>query len=232
MRLITIDNGNTFPTVGIHTSSKLEEVIALASYQAEKNDYVLISNVGKPLSIKASFDLKSKRSKNAFFDMPVDYSESLGDDRLISSYHIFKKIFGSEKILIIDAGTFITCDLISSKGFLGGHIFPGINRFLESYGNSAQLPTLKKEDLKNFALGTNHTLPHNTQEAILAAAIIYLQSSLEKIIKTHSPDRIVLTGGSALEIKNLISLKVPFELDHHLIHLALSTLYHLHLSQE
>ena len=227
MRLVTIDNGNTYPNVGLFNGGVLNSVIPLNQYNPSPGDFVLISSVGKTLSIKPSFDLKTKRSKSHFFEMPVHYSETLGDDRLIASYGLYLKNKKSEKILLIDAGTFITCDLITPDGFQGGYILPGINRFLKIYSESAQLPLLSKEQL----FKENADLPHNTDEAILKGTEIYLKATLEEIVNVTSPDKIVFTGGSSNEIKKLINLKVRSELDLHLIHSALSSIFEHHLDQ-
>ncbi|MBY0413287.1 MAG: type III pantothenate kinase, partial [Bdellovibrionales bacterium] len=145
MRLVTIDNGNTHPNVGFFDNGVLKNVVSLKEYHSLPDDFILISSVGKALPFKPSFDLKTKRTKDHFFDMKVNYAETLGDDRMIAGYGVFKKIKSNEKILLIDAGTFITCDIITNIGFEGGYIFPGINRFLKTYGESAQLPTLSKD---------------------------------------------------------------------------------------
>jgi pantothenate kinase type III len=228
MRLVTIDNGNTHPNVGLFQDGVLQNVVPLKQYVHDPKDFILISSVGNALSIKPSFDLKTKRSKHYFFDMKVHYSETLGDDRMIAGYGAFKKLKGDEKILLIDAGTFITCDLITNDGFQGGYIFPGISRFLKIYSDSANLPLLTKDAL----FKGNLDLPHTTDEAILKATEIYLKACVEKIIETTAPDKIIFTGGSAIEIKNLVSLKVRSELDRHLIHSALSLIHELHLRQE
>lgn len=228
MRLVTIDNGNTHQRVGFFTEGVLTDVVPFDQYIQEKNDFILISSVGLPLPIKPSFDLKSKRTKTHFFDMKVNYSETLGEDRLVASYGVFKKLKEKEKALIVDAGTFITCDLVTTEGFEGGYILPGLNRFLKIYGDSAHLPALTAEKL----FQESSELPHSTEEAILKATEIYLKSSLEEIIRLTAPDKVVFTGGSAEVIKKLISSKVRFESDRHLIHLALSLIHQSHLRQE
>ena len=228
MRLVTIDNGNTHPHAGFFQSGILKGVEPLEKYVPQADDYVLIASVGRSLKIKASFDLSSKRSMTHFFDMRVHYSQTLGDDRLIAGYGVFKKLKSLEKALLIDAGTFITCDLITADGFQGGYIFPGISRFLKIYSDSAQLPLLSKDQLYS----ENDNIPHSTEEAIIKATEIYLKSSIEQVIQKTSPDKIIFTGGNASIIKNLISLKVQSETDRHLIHSALSLIYETHLSQE
>ena len=228
MRLVTIDNGNSNPHVGLFEGETLKEVIPLSMYKHDQDDFVLICSVGKTLELKPSFDLRSKRSKTHFFDLPVNYAETLGDDRLIASYYVYKNLPSKEKVLLIDAGTFITCDLITHEGFSGGYIFPGINRFLKSYTESAQLPLVTKDKL---AMAKDiEDLPHTTEEAIVGATAIYLKAALEEVIKKNAPDKIVFTGGNANDILNLLSLKVHSETVHHLIHLAMAQIFQLHLN--
>ena len=228
MRLITVDNGNTHTTVAYFDRGVLSSVVPLEQYSPNKDDIILISSVGKPLSLRPTHDLKEKRTKTHFFDMKVNYAETLGDDRLIASYGLYKKLKAQEKVLLIDAGTFITCDIVSSAGFEGGYIFPGINRFLKIYSDSAQLPHLSKDLLFKDAATD---LPHTTDEAIIKACEIYLKASLEEVIKKNAPDKIVFTGGNALEIKNFLSLTIRSELDRHLVHSALSLIHAHHYSQ-
>lgn len=232
MRIITIDNGNTNPHVGIFLEEKLDSVIPLRNFTKQNDDIILISDVGAPLTISPNIDLKSKRhtkdGQYYFFDMPVHYASTLGDDRLITSFALFSELIIKETILLIDAGTFITMDIVSEKGFLGGYIFPGLRVFLETYGKGSKLNVLERK--KDFNL--KDSLPHTTDEAILGAADCYIESVLESTIKKTSPSRIVITGGSSELIKNkieLLNLKVPLEINLHLIHSALFLTYQHHL---
>jgi len=229
MRLITIDNGNSNPHVGIFQGEELLEVIALKEYSPLADDYILVSDVGYPLPYKASFDLKKIRHNKEnpnFLEMPVHYSETLGDDRLFLAYFLFKKLEANELILAIDAGTFITMDVINEKGFHGGFIFPGEQTFLDSYQKGSKLPVVSpRETLAN-------TFPQSTEEAIIGALNIYLDSILETVINKAAPSRIVITGGSQEIIKNKIlklNLVNQLETDPHLIHQALALIYQHHL---
>lgn len=232
MRIITVDNGNTNPHVGIFQDEKLKSVIPLKDYTKQKDDFILLSDVGSPLPFKPSFDLKSKRhskdNNNHFFDMPVCYAETLGDDRLVSAYLLFKQIKPAETILLIDAGTFITMDLVSEEGFLGGYIFPGMDAFLSTYLRGSKLKAPEPKNDFNIS-----GLPHSTEDAILGAVDCYLNSVLDSVIKKTSPSKIVITGGSSELIKNKISKlnlsKVQLETCPHLIHSSLLLIFQNHL---
>lgn len=232
MRVITVDNGNTNPHVGIFEKGKLSSIIPLNEFSPLPDDSIIASDVGAPLSLKLSFNLKEKRHTKghpAFFEMPVHYSETLGDDRLIAGYYIFKKLNPNESALVIDAGTFITIDVVSSKGFEGGYIFPGVRTFLSSYGKGAHLPVLSENQKVKM-----EELPHSTEEAILGAKDIYLSSILKGIVTQTMPSKIFITGGTGelieLKMKEL-NLKVPLERDPHLIHSALFLIHQALLHQ-
>jgi type III pantothenate kinase len=225
MRLITVDNGNTHPHVGVFVDSKLESVIPLREFTPLAGDIVIAASVGNKIPFPINFSVGQIKSK---LSMEVHYSETLGEDRLVCGYGVYKSISNKdEKVLLIDAGTFLTADLISAKGFEGGFIFPGVKTYLASYQRGHLLPSLEfPEEILNIELA------HNTQDAILGAAEIYLESIIDKVITKTSPSRIVLTGGSSLLVQKIlekINLRFPLNLSPHLIHLSLKLIHEEHL---
>ena len=228
MRIITIDNGNTNPHVGIFINNKLDSVVPLASFSSLPNDFILMSNVGRTISFTPTIDLKNFRSKTTFFNMPIHYGETLGEDRLYESYYLYQSIKKNERILLLDAGTFLTADLITMEGFMGGYIFPGSRTFLKSYGEGKHLPQLR-------SLKITEGLPDSTEEAISMAHEMYWDAVLEKLIKKISPSRIVLTGGDgqilAIKIKKINSV-FQLECDPHLLHTSLHSIYLHHLKDQ
>jgi type III pantothenate kinase len=222
MRVITVDNGNTNPHVGIFENGKLSAIIPLRNYISSPGDFIIASDVGAPLLLKLSYNLKAKRhTKNHpfFFEMPVNYAETLGDDRLITAHYVYKTLKNNEdRFLVIDAGTFITADVVTKKGFEGGFIFPGEKTFLSSYGKGAHLPILEKGE------ASESELPHTTEDAIWGAKDLYLCSILKGIVARTRPSKIFITGGAGELIEKTLrefNLKVQLERDPHLIHSAL-----------
>lgn len=235
MRIITIDNGNTNPHVGIFENNQLLKVIPLIEFSKNSSDFILISSVGEKISLSPNINLIHYYNKNNFFNMPVNYSMTLGIDRLLTSYFVFKnnfKLDKSDKILIIDAGTFITIDLVSIQGFEGGYIFPGIKKFLNIYQSGAQLPNL---DLNHFLNEKNNipSTPNNTNDAIIGATHFFIESILENILRIIKPNKIIITGGTGeLILNKLVSLtKIQTEIHPHLIHYSIHQIYqeHFHL---
>ena len=176
----------------------------------------MISIVGKnDLNLPNQYPLKKFRTESLFIDLPVKYSMTLGEDRLSTAYYAYKK--GIQKTMIIDAGTFLTVDIVNQQGFLGGYIFPGIRKTLEIYGESAQLPILKNDLFVLEAKG----LPQDTESAILTASRKIFQCSLENIITNENPDKIIITGGEAHLIRPALSSSIPIDSIPHLVHLGL-----------
>lgn len=239
-KLITIDNGNTHCSVGIfnidQTKNNLIEVVPYNQYHFNESDFLICSNVGPPRGAHtADFELPKRKNHEAFFDMPIQYSASLGDDRLVTSYFIFKteNFAKFPKILVVDAGSFITCDIVSLKGFEGGFIFPGIDRFLLTYSHSQKLPQLSFNQYEQYLLkqvgqGENH-LPQNTETAILSALDCYLVAILNKLISDLKISKIVSTGGSGDILNKKVSAKFPAVMDPHLTHSGLSLIHRQHL---
>lgn len=235
LKLISVDNGNRSPHVGIFSQEKNLELYNLDEFAKIQNSInyseynILISDVGQshPILRKLStiaLNLSAYRKPNQFFDMPLNYADSLGEDRLYESFFIYKKYIKRQHIknsLLIDAGTFITLDIIDEQGLRGGYIYPGLQVFLESYQAGAHLPKIDTKDLPHYL---NRDLPHTTEQAIMGGAMRNYLALFEHMIKTHGPfEQIILTGGSHEKIAYLLS-QIPgvvFKLFPHLIHYAL-----------
>jgi len=129
------------------------------------------------------------------FENRYETPETLGADRIgLVAAAVF--MYPGKNCLVVDAGSCVTYDFISSDGiYRGGAISPGLQmRFKAMHENTNKLPfvTLKEEFI---ALGAN------TQNSILAGAVNGLvfeiegwQSSLER---TYEDLTLILTGGDA-----------------------------------
>lgn len=122
--------------------------------------------------------------------------ETLGKDRLAAAVGA-NELFPNQNILVIDAGTAITYDLVSEKNqFVGGNISPGLqmrykalNHFtgklpLVSYSNDVQL------------------IGKNTTDAIRAGVqngIIYeIDRTIELFNTNYQNLQLVMTGGDSI----------------------------------
>jgi type III pantothenate kinase len=240
--LITVDNGNSNPHVGIFQNGLLDAIINFKDFAPYKDEFlnenkfkVLVSNVGetcellKELILK-SIDLTQYKNDGLFIDMPYNYSEGIGDDRLFQSYYIYKKKTlekeNQKRIALIDAGTYITADIVTSDGMLGGFIFPGTQALLDTFKKGANLPCINQSLLK---LGTHVNLPENTEQALLESTKLMLVSTFANFFKIYGPfDQVIITGGQGLDIyslfKNNLSLdsELECEIVPDLIHYSLA----------
>ncbi len=225
MKIITLDHGNSNPHLGVFENEKLSKVIPLHEYSPSPSDKIILTSVKKDLPFPVHFNLKNYRIGNLFFDMPIHYSNGLGLDRIVTAFYAFKEI--KEEVLVIDAGTFITIDRVSSKsGFLGGNIFPGVKTFLKSYKEGELLP------LVDFNYIETIFNANSTEDAINVAANIYLKNILKESISINKIERVYITGGDALLIEKIIksfNLEIELLIMPHLIHLAMFQIHQNYL---
>ena len=128
--------------------------------------------------------------------------ETLGLDRLAAAIGA-SSAFPGEPLLIIDAGTAITIDIVSpANEYLGGNISPGIEtRFRALNQFTGKLPLIQIDD--NFdALG------YNTESAIRAGVqqgvIFEIESYISYYKKLYPALTVILTGGhSAFLMKHI-----------------------------
>ncbi len=150
-----------------------------------------------------------------FAGMPVNYQESLGQDRLIEAFYCFKK----EKIssLIIDAGTFTTMDVVTTEGFQGGYIFPSFEKYSQLFQAGENL---KNRDLQ---LTSSLTLPSETNAAMAQSYSAFFALAQE-LINRHQIKKVTLTGGKSSSWEALFRERKGdwvVETSPHLIHSAL-----------
>ena len=119
--------------------------------------------------------------------------KTLGIDRIALAAAAVTQ-FSEKNVLVIDAGSCITFDLITSKKeYLGGAISPGIKMRFQSLNYfTANLPLLDKEEVTNF-IGVN------TQESINSGIVNGVLQEIDGVInqykKKYSHLTVVLTGG-------------------------------------
>lgn len=130
--------------------------------------------------------------------------ETLGYDRIAAVVGA-QYLFPRKNVLVIDAGTAMTFDLVTSEGvYPGGIISPGIEmRFRALADYTAGLPKLGIQD--HFPLIGNETqsaIASGVQNGILAET----EGIIERFQKQYAPLTIVLTGGNRVFFdKNLKS---------------------------
>ncbi|MGJ8590938.1 MAG: type III pantothenate kinase [Aquaticitalea sp.] len=211
MNLI-IDVGNTRIKFAVFQDDKVLEKISVLSKDAHNTvkkifkkytsiDKAIVSSVGKLDKsvlefIKKECDLLVLDSKLIFpFDNLYKTPQTLGVDRLALVSASVKQ-FPDRNVLIIDAGTCITYDFITSQNaYLGGAISPGIRlRYKTLNTLTANLPLLDTE-MPNQLIGSS------TASSIHSGVVLGILKEIDGIIdeyqEIYEDLTVILTGGDA-----------------------------------
>lgn len=220
---LAIDIGNSFYKLGIFDGDHKVFVTRTSELTIDfLNELNLKYNIEKLIysSVKGNDKvLESLNSKidiivlevNALCNLPfsIEYlsPDTLGSDRLAAVAGAYNK-FKDSNVLIIDAGTAVTYDLLLAKGvYKGGNISPGLSmRFKALNTFTGKLP-LVIPDYKYDMIG------NNTVEAIrtgVQQGLIYEINEYIRNFKIGYKDlEIVITGGDG----EFISDKVEYPLE-------------------
>jgi len=216
MNLI-VDIGNSYVKFAVFKQGKLIHKIVTElshfndTYKNIKDDFsgiekVIISSVGK---LELSQIETIKKQDNVLIlnsDVKLPFQnlyktpKTLGVDR-IALVSAAVNQFPNKNVLIIDAGTCITYDFITSKNqYLGGSISPGIRlRYHSLHNLTANLPLLDSE-MPNDIIG------QSTSEAIHSGVINGVLKEIEGVIneyqKKNSDLTVILTGGDTNFLSN------------------------------
>lgn len=213
---LVIDIGNSSAKLGLFDNNILINNTIIHIIDADslqkfvnltKPERVIISDVGnKNNEFKKNIFELFPNTIQLDRDTPLpfrnDYStlSSLGYDRIAAVAGALAQYPGKD-VLVVDAGTAITYDIITRDAvYPGGNISPGLNlRFKALNSFTGKLPLISFEE--NFPIiGTN------TKEAILAGVIQGITNEIDGFIeafKQKYPELItVFTGGDAPRFVN------------------------------
>ncbi len=184
----------------------------LNNFLKESEHPVFFAGVLDPLSrkLKQSYPNAVEIFKK---DIPLDtrYDRSMiGIDRLLVSYAAVKKWDGKD-ILIVDAGTLITIDVVDkSNVHLGGFILPSLDKAqdlcLDIIGKD-----ICKTDVRNVNIGDKSSLPLNTDDAAQYGSCLSLLGAVYLLVDKLNPDICVFTGGGTKDIVDGIKRQIDCE---------------------
>lgn len=141
----------------------------------------------------------------------LDYAtpETLGADRIAAAAGAVA-LMRAPHILVVDAGTCITLDMVSDGCFKGGNISPGVRmRFkaMNEFSGALPLETLLPGCLPDRYFG------HDTSEAlrcgVLAGVTGEIIETLRHAEREYGDMTLLLTGGDASLLSPLLSRHVP-----------------------
>lgn len=121
---------------------------------------------------------------------------TLGKDRIASLAGAYNKYPG-KNVLVIDAGTAITYDILNDIGeFRKGSISPGLEmRFKALHEFTGKLPKLKpKNSMQKFGTDTNSAILAGVQQGIL----FEIEAYIAEFKNIYYQGEIIITGGDAV----------------------------------
>lgn len=197
-----IDSGNTNLKVSEFSPTgeikKKYYISSLDDLNINESSKALFCSVNEILNNEQPNIIDFNTIKNSL-DFKTDYSKTLGNDRMALVYGI-SKLFNDDTFVAVDAGSFITIDIVNDGKHRGGFIYPGLQTFLKSYDlHGKNLPKLESIEMATKSIATN------TDEAIAIAASFYIES-VKKHILSFEIENIYLTGGD-LELFEIGSAK-------------------------
>lgn len=233
--LITLDFGNTNPHAGLFQKNADKWDLIKVVPWSELNIYLNQLGMNPHNSQMVLCQVKEREAEllpylqqgylltrvkeywrgNRFAGMPVNYTNTLGEDRLIEAFYAYKQ--NQTPTLIIDAGTFVTMDVVDQAGFHGGYILPGTQVYYAGFGQG--------EQLKDVHLSPSFTpgLPHDTASAMNNGYIAFAALAKE-LIHGNGIQKVVLTGGLTSLWEELFKTLTPslvVDSEPHLLHWAL-----------
>ncbi len=230
---IVIDIGNSFIKIAVFNQTemlwntktnadKFVEVFYEVSKQYPEIQNLLFSatghidkpwiNIFKTHYRTFTFSHKTPLSFDNLYQTP----ETIGLDRL-ALVSAANKLYKYQNVLIIDAGTCITYDLITSESkYIGGNISPGIDmRFKALHEFTAKLPRLKRETPMSFPLGK--TTKDAMLNGVIQGVIFEIEQNIDRYKADYKDLTVILTGGDqqylSAQLKNSIFANPTFQLD-------------------
>jgi type III pantothenate kinase len=230
---LVLDLGNTYGKIAVCQGTDVLESavyekitnreIAYFNTRYEKLEGVIISSVVNDSRemvdyLGMLFDHCIELEHNTAIPLVNRYRtpDTLGYDRIAAAVGAHT-ICPGKNVLVIDAGTAITYDLVTGKGeYLGGNISPGMAvRFksLNKYTN--RLPLLERPENRPPLLGSS------TKEAIQSGVVNGILSEIDGFIEAFSREhpelKVVLTGGDAKYFEGKLKSSIFVDLNLNLI---------------
>lgn len=188
---LCIDIGNTSTKAAIYENSHeiaYYEAFDLNAFKEVFNGQnVLISKSGsdeyleKGLEAEGVYNvLDYKKIKG----LELDYTtpETLGTDRIAAAYAA-KSLYPEQVVLVLDAGTCITLDLVDDKAvFRGGMIAPGIEMRLKAmHDYTAKLPSVEINENVTFpGRSTAESMQVGAYQSVINELMSYFNSLTEQ----------------------------------------------------
>ena len=151
----------------------------------------------------------------------VETPDKVGIDRLVAAFAAIRR-YSEPHMMIVDAGTAITVDIVFDKIFCGGAILPGLNALANIYPQiSDKLPLISIPEFP-VSLGKEPPLypGKNTQDAVQSGLYWGTVGAIRQfydIIGTKIKNlRLIVTGGDSKYLMHGLTSVIPVKrISHH-----------------
>lgn len=221
---LVVDIGNTAVKTAVFDGDELVERRTWASFEEVLQHHGrgafawLVCSVGKferPQEVPQPFFELTAQTPLPI-ELNYDTPHTLGVDRIAAAVGAWHQ-FAGQNVLVIDAGSCITYDLVTAAGiFEGGIISPGLRmRFRAMAQFTSSLPDLSINWQKEVT-----DLPGKSTHACMTIGVFEgmckeIQGFIEHFRKDYAPLTVVLTGGDAPFFES--KLKEPIFADSNLV---------------
>lgn len=218
---LAIDIGNTRIKVGEFEDSHLQGVSIVSDMDEltaliakKKSDYLIFSSVRDHQSeLKRTFPdaLVLEEGTSLPFENGYSTPQTLGNDRkALMAAAIFR--YPGQNVLVIDAGTCITYDLMTESGkYIGGSISPGWKMRLNAMHHfTSKLPLVDPELEELIGDSTKSCMQSGAYHGVL----FEIQGTIDAYSKRYTNLTTIITGGDSdvfvRELKNNIFANPDF----------------------
>lgn len=163
----------------------------------------LAAAVGEQLQRQFNIELQIARVSSQVGGVSCGYAEpeTLGIDRWLAAIASYQRYCGA--VLVVDAGSAITIDLVGPQGeHLGGYISPGLRLMRDALWQGTDRVQVAEAEPLNLLVPGNCTADAVNRGCLLAAV-----ASIEKLASQY-PASLVVTGGDAPTVAAALSLAV------------------------
>ena len=135
-----------------------------------------------------------------------DTPETLGRDRIagvVGAHHILP----GKNVLVVDAGTCITYDLVTADGvFIGGNISPGLDMRLRSMHEfTARLPLVRRtSETGELGRSTSAALQFGAENGV----ILEIEGYISRLDMEHGNLSVILTGGDSAHFAKKLKTEI------------------------
>jgi type III pantothenate kinase len=225
--IVAVDIGNSRTKFGVFrggtltTFTQIDDVFNCIAPFPQQFHWRIARTGSETTQILLENTVRKKRSEDTIVPLlaqniplktAVDFPEKVGVDRLLAALAA-RKLCSAPEIMIVDAGSAVTVDVVAEEIFQGGAILAGLSVMAEALtAISPKLPLVS-----DFLRYPNHlpSYPAKNTEAALQSGVFWsvvgaaalFHQKIQSATKPAIP--IYITGGDAEIIKNGLSESLP-----------------------